>query len=695
MPIAVGALLFTLGAPLAVVNFIAIGVGAHLVWAGLGVGLNLLANKFLSPKQPVLKPSDVQTPIRQAVPPRIRSYGRVRIAGVVFWRFADVTSKTLYLGQLLNDGLIGGFVDYWIDKTSVSLDGSGYVTTAPYQTDSATQTQILTRLGLATETKYSQLNSVFGWDNVRADGIASILGIFHAFSTSTNQSQYYPGGPPLMRETIDSSVVWDWRDATQVQSNNSTWKASSNPVVCAMDFLMHFSGFGLPYSVFSPNLAQWTLAANYCDENFNGSPRYSLAFTYDYTQRPGDVLAQILLSCDGKVWPRTDATIGIRVGRFDGASKSLSSRNIRGLQLTYGQDALTSIAGVRANYLSPAKGYVEIEATPWPTAAIVAALDQQRVVTMPLTMVPSEAQARRLMEIEYLRQTSPRRLMLDTDLAAIALANERWFNLSIPERGINGVFEILDLTLDVEGNPPGCRLQVAEYQQPSAIVTSPTAFQFAGQGIAFSTFTAPAFNYSTVRQGRAPAPGDFVVWVMEAEFYTGTYTLPAGWTEIGHRTDATDSNTYCMFGRIVTSADLSAAINPFVSDIGNAGDSNGIWVAFQNPPAGVLSSSLYSDMTAEQAGPPPVVLDARVLTGPLLALSMHTTVSPSTILASPSWTGETPDGSAFLANPLSGKQLLLGVLWKLYPAGTPGTVILATMNETSSDWQAIGELHIT
>lgn len=688
MALALGGLLFAIGAPLGIVNFIAIGFGATLVNAAIGVGLNLLAGRLLAGRSPELKPSDLQSPIRQAVPPRIRSYGRVCIAGAVFWRDAIASTHILYLGFLLNHGRIGGFSRYIIDNNTVAIDGSGVVTTAPY---SGVATTILTRLGLATETAYSQLSSAFGYTNVRGDGVASALFLHTNFGDVSTQTQDYPNGIPQDKVVIDASVVWDWRDTAQSRTDSTTWQTSSNPVVCALDYLMHADGFAIAWEKITANIAQWTAAADACDELLGEETRYSLSFTYDYTQRPGDVLAQILRSCDGKVWPRTDGTMGISVGAFVQPSVTIRSRDVVGYRISYGQDRLASIAGVRAQFKSVGLGYVETDAEPWPDVDTVLALSEDRVVNLTLTMVPSEAQARRLMELEYLRQTSPRRLTLTTTLGGMKALDERWVHVSLPERSIDIDGEVLDTTIDLENGR--VTLEIAERVAPAP---SPeldlTVFRLVGRGSFVSAADNPTFNYNTVISGEAPIAGDLVVWALVSEL-NPTYTTPAGWTAI--RAVFGGSREQALIAKIVTASDLASALNP-ISAGGNEG-LVALWVAYRNPGA-TLASTTYSDVTPDAGDPMAVTVDLTSQTGPFLALSMHYAETGSAdAMPSPRWGSIAPDAQASISLQLSvGYYQNLTLIWKAYAAAEIGETIRADMiAEGQHTYQVIGEVHFT
>lgn len=469
----VGEVLFDVGAPIFLVNA-AIAATPFLINTGLSLGLSLAANALLRPQgaaaQASVKPSAGQQAIRQAVPPRWKSYGTVRLAGPVWWFDANLhsasTTSDLYIGIALNEGRIGGFVSYHIDNYEVTINGSGVVQTVPYN---AVSTKILTRLGLPTETAYAQIAAAGGFSvaTVRGDGVASILGIFQNFSTSSVQAVNYPSGYPRLRATINASVAWDPRDATQDPNDQTTWQWSENPVVCLLTYLLDRDGYAIPYDWISANLAEWKAAADICDEpvlsiNAGGyEKRYRLALTYLFTDRPADVLARFLSTCDGRCWIKRDGSVGIVVGRFVRPDVTLTDRDIIEYEQALGPDPLSAIAGVRAQYMSTAHDYREQDADPWPDGQTVMELDQARVAAIDLTAVPSHSQARRLMKREAVKNAAASRGTIRTTIAGLAAVDQRYINLEVAELGLSGTFEVGRFQFNP--NPPfECTIEVVQ-----------------------------------------------------------------------------------------------------------------------------------------------------------------------------------------------------------------------------------------
>lgn len=462
--LAVGSFLFSIGAPLALVNYFAIGGGGALLF---GLGVSTAAGGLLGSGQQSraasIKPSDGQQTIRQAVPDRWKHYGRVRVAGPAFWFDADETTDTFYLGLMVNHGRIDAFEQFFIDQNEVSIDGSGNVTTAPY---SSVTTQILTRLGAATETAYSEIATAFGFEDVRGDGVATMLGLFEAFSTSELQLDNYPTSRPSLKATIRASVCYDPRESSHDREDPTTWEWSENWAVCFLNWLMDPDGLAVPWARIAPNLTHIKEQMDICDEdvlspNAGGTEkRYRIAATYLLSERPADVLAKFLRTADAVCWQRRDGSVTFSVGKFVEPTVTISNSHILGYEgLERGQDPVTAIAGARAQYRSPDHDYREQEAEPWPTGADVVALGEERVTELDLTWVPSFGQCRRLMKRAVVRANATWRGKIRTTLAGLRAIDERTVRIVMDELEIDETFEITDFQFDPNGSGT-CVLEV-------------------------------------------------------------------------------------------------------------------------------------------------------------------------------------------------------------------------------------------
>lgn len=450
--LAIGAFLFNAGAPLALVNFFALTFPTIITSVG-AIAVSSLVGRLARPTPPKIKPGAAQQEVREPLAFRREVVGVRRVSGIVFWydRAPSATTELFY-GWALCEGPIGSFIDFRIDDNLVTLDGTDLVTGPDPYTGAGIY--LHSRTGLPTETAYSDLETYFGVAEARGDGVASILGRFHRQSDPTDQSTVYPGGLPAVVATIDGRKIFDPRDSAQSYDDPDTWDVTENPVVAALYLLTSRDGFAADYTTeVLPNLAEWTAAMNICDEDLalrdgGTGTRYRVSAMWDFGERPADVMARILSACDGRVTRRRDGTFGVSVGRFTAPSVTLTDAEIAGYHVIRGQDRLTGVAGLRANYLEPANDYKEQEAEPWPSGAIVNALGDEKVDTLDLTFCPAHHQARRLLKREFLKRTSGWQLSITTNLAGLRAIDERFVHVTLAEFGLDADFEVQKWSID-------------------------------------------------------------------------------------------------------------------------------------------------------------------------------------------------------------------------------------------------------
>lgn len=553
MPAAIGA------AVAAVIAFAATPIGAFVVNLAITAAVSLVSGLISRQTSPLPTPTDGQTEIRQPLSPRVRSYGKVRVSGTVWW--LDAITDTLYLGLALNHGRIFDYLTFHIDENVVDIDGADKVTTSPY---SANNVYLHSRLGVATETKYSDILTGFGVDEVRGDGVASILAVIQHPATAVAYQNAYPNDRPTVRATIKASVVWDPRDSAQDRATETTWTWSENPVVCLLNYLLSADGYGIPYERISPNLQQWKDAADVCDELVDlaaggTANRYILAGTYRLTDAPADVLAKFCSTCDGRVWTKRDGSIGIAVGKFVPPSVTIANDQILGYSdLIRGQDPVRAIEGVRAQYMSPDHDYREHEAEPWPTGADVLELSEDRTVALDLLWVPSASQARRLMKRAYLRAHADWRGTILTNLAGLKAIDERYIRVKIDELGIDDTFEVGRFTLDPNGLT--CEIEILAVDASIDEWDATTEEGTADSG----TFDFPTVYAKTGTAIDVLSEALGVTGQTAYVFASNTNAVPAtpaGWTLVPGMTASVGGLAMVVYRKVLDGSEVSVTVN--------------------------------------------------------------------------------------------------------------------------------------
>lgn len=527
-----------LGASVAVQATLAAGaaaLGRVVLRLGITLGLQLLSSALAPKRNPLPSPTNAQTEIQQPLSPRVCAFGQYRASGTVFW--LDAVLDVLYLGIAINHGQISEFVSFHIDSNEVDIDGTDKVTTAPY---SANNVYLHHRLGLPTETKYSELLSAFGVDQMRGDGVTTILATIQNPSSAATYNTDYPNGRPTIRATYKARIVWDPRDPAQVRTDETTWQWSENPVLCLLFYMLSPDGFGIPWARFVNSIDMWVAAANVCDEPVpllagGTTARYRIAGQFRFTDDPTDVVNQALSTFDGKTWQRGDGSIAVIAGKFVTPTVTIRNQDIVAYEtLAMGQDPLTEINGIRAQFLSPDYDYREHEAEPWPTGDAVAELTDDRTATLDLTWVPSVSQARRLMKRAYMRAVGatdqiPWNGTITTNAAGLRAMDERFINVQCDELGISGAFEVGQFTLDPAAVT--CDIQISAID--ASIDDWDVSEEGTGEGGAFA-FVSSFAKVGTTLDVLAEAGGivGLTCYVACANA-TGIAATPAGWQLVG------------------------------------------------------------------------------------------------------------------------------------------------------------------
>jgi hypothetical protein len=131
--LAIGGLLFDLGAPLALVNAVALG-GGTLITSAIIAGANVALNAALASQvgaNAALNTPDVKGSVRQPKPPKRVVYGQCRVGGALFF-LEDSLPPYLYVGLLLSDRRISAVDAVYAGTTPVGFDATGAAATTPY-----------------------------------------------------------------------------------------------------------------------------------------------------------------------------------------------------------------------------------------------------------------------------------------------------------------------------------------------------------------------------------------------------------------------------------------------------------------------------------------------------------------------------------------------------------------------------------
>lgn len=430
-------------------GLLAVGAAySGILLGAASIGVSYLA-QALMPRPQAPKPEDVQVTIKSPTSPRLRHYGRVKISGTL--AFLESKDGHLFKVIALGTGQLDAIEEYWVDDRVVTLDVDGWAT-APSELEG--EVRIRSRLGLPTETHYSELETEFSeWDeDHRGDGVSSLFAQQHSVKASNFSNVFPNGAQTLFRVVARGSLVYN------PATDTTEWSENAADII--RDYMTHADGMRLPSSMVETPLAAagWLAAHNKCAEavtlKAGGTvERYKISGSYRFDERPGDVLVRMLDACDGRIIPTPDGGFTLDVGDWSEPTVILDASAIAGFSdLTRGRNVLETANVIRATFASPNHDYQLTDADQWIDEADVSARGEY-VQDFSYSMVPNHSQARRLMKLAAYRANPNWIVTLQCNLKGLAAFGERFVRITYPLFGIDEVFEVEDFRFNFgEGN---------------------------------------------------------------------------------------------------------------------------------------------------------------------------------------------------------------------------------------------------
>lgn len=430
-----------------------------LVSVGISYGLNALTRGEIS------KPDSFAVPKKQPIAPRQYAYGRNRLSGpYMLW---EAAKGRLFDIIDLHDGRVEAFEQWWLNDDKVTLDAVGADFGAVIDTDAgdnrygANDTTprvfIYSRLGLATETSFtadrdfSELPDGTWTELHRGDGIASCFMYCRAVEQN-NMANAFPNGGPIVSVTTLCTLVHDWRDEAEDPEDDSTWQARFNGVVQLADYLTSgHHGMGFDYATrIAPNLAEWTQAADDCDDPValkagGFEPRYESHGPWTSETPPAEVLGRLLESFDGWLSQRGDGSFSVQAGVYREPEVVFTDDEVREYTVQRFVEDEQRVDGLVVSYLSPDHEFRAVETDPWGDP------ESDRLDPFSPLWVQSNGQARRLAKRRFSRMAADVRGTFTTDLYGLRALGDRYVRLQISEVEVisDVVVEITNAELDV------------------------------------------------------------------------------------------------------------------------------------------------------------------------------------------------------------------------------------------------------
>lgn len=456
-------------------------VGAAILAAG-AVGLSLLAGGLVQQQVQQAKPSERQNTVRQAVGPRVRFYGKVKVGGTLWffdtsstsspfaWGGSDQGGSILYVGITLNEGEINSVEEIWLNDDLCTFDGSGFIT-APDgylingDTDPVVYQSI--KMGTANQTVHSQLNAAFTvvTSDHRLRGVANILILFAEVNADFVKSTY-PDYIPKTRVVIEASLV------KRVRTGITGYSDNASDVI--YDYLTGVDPAGFAYGAglaeSQIDLASFQAFANVCDQPVDLKAggvvqRYNLAGGFGLNEQMRAVLPRMLSACDADLYMTAEGKVGIRGGVWIEPTLTLddSLGHIISGEFRKGQSALAAFNELTTLYTEPELDYQESEAQVWIDTDNLALRGTVLSSQLEVIMAPNHSQARRLAKIHTHKQ-NPRWVgTIITNYYGLNAIGERTMTLKFSPLGIDETFMITGMR--ILDNLAGMELNVSSLSE--------------------------------------------------------------------------------------------------------------------------------------------------------------------------------------------------------------------------------------
>jgi hypothetical protein len=420
------------------------GVGLSTVLGSAAIiGASIGLQYALAPKPP--GPENGAVPLKQAVPPRIRGYGRNRLAG--YYMLFEEVSKASYDVLAWHSGRAWAIDRIYLHDDPIVVGGDGLVVNN-FSDGRYGDNQIFieTRLGDPSQSAASfyldgsGVNTI--WTaNHKGNGIAWLAMKCNTPGDPANYTTIYPHGLPSPSVVARCSPVWDPRNPLQDRNDPFTWEYSVNPVLHLIDYLTRADGgMGLDYDIIiGPRIAEWVVEANICDEQaIRGDGlyenRYACHGFFQYDNNPEDVIGGILSTCDGWLCEDIDGTLSLKVGVYrDPDGDAIEGKAIVGFtNIQFGQADEQTVNQLDITFTDPNQSFSSVQLDPYRDEDAISESGIVRAKPLDLKWVQSDSQASRLGYRALLRVNPEITCTIITDLTALDWVGQRWVPVKYP-----------------------------------------------------------------------------------------------------------------------------------------------------------------------------------------------------------------------------------------------------------------------
>jgi hypothetical protein len=421
-PATVGTALMTaLGAGSAAATVVAFNVTVGAIVGYLAIStITSLALRALTPKPDMSSSRGLLTNGIDGTAVQHYVYGQVRKGGTVtFYEATGTNNKFLHMIICLAGHEVQEIGSIYINDSVVTLDGSGFVTSAPWNS----KIRIKKHLGSETQVVDPDLDSeTSATASFRGRGIAYI------YARLEYDQDVFTNGIPSITAVVKGKKVYDPRTGTTV------W--SSNAALCVRDYLTDARGLA-DTGIDDTMLA---VAANVCDESValatgGSEKRYAMNGVIQSDVQPGSALQQMMTACAGTLFWGQGAW-KLKPGYYTPPVKTFTLADLRSsISLQTRQSMSDVFNAVQGTFNNAAQDWITVD-YPKLTGSTFVTEDGgvESAIDLELPMTTSSATAQRISKMALYRGREQMTFSADFGLAAlevqvgdiVAMTNERY-----------------------------------------------------------------------------------------------------------------------------------------------------------------------------------------------------------------------------------------------------------------------------
>ena len=466
-------------------------VGTYAIIAATYVAVSVVTSWALQALAPDM-PSGVGTQglltnIKEPTAPHQYVYGEVRKGGVVTYiESTGENNKFLHQIIVLAGHEVEEIGDIYINDEVVTLDGSGFVTSSPWNSKIRIQkfdgSQTTAPADLLSES--NQINSAFAG-----------RGLAYLYVRLSYDQDVFANGIPLFTAKVKGKKVYDPR--------TDTTGYSANAALCIRDYLV--TDYGMA-DAGSTDDTVFQAAANVCDEDVDldgggTEKRYEMNGVISAALAPGDILQSMMTSCAGTLfWGQ--GKWQLRPGYYTAPTKTFTLDDLRGpISLSTRTSRRDNFNIVRGTFNDEAQRYITSD---YPelrgTSFITEDNGLENALDLELPLTTSSPMAQRLAKLTLFRGREQMAFSADFGLSAFDTQVGDIIALTNPRYGwTEKEFEVLGWRFFADGDAGDLRVNLSLRE------TSESAFDWDADEVAIISNNTNLLSYTDVPTLGIPA----------------------------------------------------------------------------------------------------------------------------------------------------------------------------------------------